>query len=101
MKFEMLIGPEDGRVLEFEKEKVRMGRFPDRETNDWFLSWDKWVSRGHTEVIRGEKDFKVRDRGSTHGTSVKGKSHLQNGEEAQLMPGDILIIGRLWVKFLG
>lgn len=107
MRFEVLMGPEDGRIVEFQEKEVRIGRRPDK--NDFVLSWDQWVSKEHATVTREGEIFKVVDRESTNGTSIRkginekcdlGKRFGER-EEAQLTPGDILIMGRLWIRFLG
>jgi pSer/pThr/pTyr-binding forkhead associated (FHA) protein len=103
MKFEIMVGPEDGKILEFAEEKIRIGRR--LVGNDLVLFHDPRASKEHAETINKGKIFTVVDKNSTHGTTMRKKCHLHPKEgmdrEAELSPGDILIMGKTWVRFLG
>lgn len=102
MKFEILLGPEDGEIKEINKEKVLIGRLP--EECDIIFPYDTKVSRKHAKVILKENLFRIEDLCSSHGTKV-GEKHLYpkkgSEKEAEIRSGDILIFGRTWVRFLG
>jgi len=103
MRFEILIGPDDGEIIECSKVEVRIGR--KREENDFVLPYDIEASRKHAKVIKKGESFTVVDRDSTRGTIIRGKCHLHPKEgkegEAELTPGDVLIMGKTLVRFLG
>ena len=98
IKFEILIGPDDGRIVEFEEERVRVGR--KSYENDLVQSHDKIMSKSHAQVRQADDGFLVTDMNSKHGTYVRGRVHLRS-EEAELRLGDILILGKTWLRFLG
>ena len=78
--------------------------------NDFTFVCDPMLSKRHAVVSREGERFRVADvgnegKGSRHGTRLKNrylkeKGHL-TGEGAALEEGDILIIGKTWVRFLG
>ena len=103
MRFEILIGPEDGRIVECQGKRVAIGR--SASGNDFEIRGDKRVSGFHAEAIQEGPTYKILDRRSKNGTEVKDKFYLWKERkerlEAPLVPGDVLIMGKLWVRFLG
>ena len=108
MKFEILIGPEDGQVRTFSEDEVTIGR--QFSENLFIIAGDGFVSKKHATVRCEGRNFTLADvgndgAGSTHGTHVKDqslrtKAHLK-GEQVALEAGDIFIVGITWVRFLG
>lgn len=106
MKFEVLNGPEDGKVVEVNKERITFGRLYDRDIS---LPYGKKVTRFHGEIYKkGDAVFAAdtgKDgKGSLHGITVKREGENINikGKEAEIRPGDILVIGKcIWLRFLG
>src|SRR5438132_14224229 len=60
--------PAGGRSAEIDRDVVRVGSIPD---NDVVLN-DDTVSRHHAEFVRSADGWKVRDLGSTNGTTLAG-----------------------------
>lgn len=98
MKFEILIGPDDGKVVEFEEERIGIGKRS--YENKLVLSHDNTISKSHAQVWQADHGFRVTDVNSKNGTHLRGRVHLRS-EEAELRPGDILILGKTWLRFLG
>lgn len=97
MKFEVLIGPEDGTVMDC-PDKCRIGRR--HEGNDLVLFWDHFASKSHAEIVSDGANSKIVDCMSRHGTNIEGRCHLRESEE-ELRPGEILVMGKTWLRFLG
>ncbi len=94
IRLEHLSGPEDGKIVGFSKERVRIGRGEDA---DLVLAHDETVSRHHADVVReGEKLF-VEDAGSTHGTFVDGQ---RISGRAELRPGSIMRVGHSFLQVM-
>ena len=106
MKFEILNGPEDGKIIEIDKEKVTFGRWPDRDIK--FL-YAKKVTRPHGEIYKKSNAAFIADigkegKGSLHGTIIKrGEEKIKiKGNKAEIKPGDIIIVGKnIWLRYLG
>ncbi|MGB8859392.1 MAG: FHA domain-containing protein [Ilumatobacteraceae bacterium] len=84
-------GPQAGAAMSLDAPITRLGRSTDGE-----ISLDDiTVSRRHAEIIRTGNEYLVRDSGSLNGTYVNN-SRI---EEAQLMQGDELQIGKFRLVF--
>ncbi|WP_309889825.1 sigma 54-interacting transcriptional regulator [Archangium sp.] len=63
-------GPNEGKSLVSDKERLRCGAHP---TNDLVLSEDRAVSRHHFEIITTERGWLLVDLNSTNGTFLDGR----------------------------
>ena len=84
-------GPNAGSKFLIDKDVTTAGRHPE---SDIFLD-DVTVSRRHAEFRRDDGKFFIRDAGSLNGTYV----NRQRVEEAQLVSGDELQIGKFKLTF--
>ncbi len=92
IRLEHLSGPEDGKIVGFSKERVRIGR---SEDCDLVLAHDGTVSRRHAELVReGERLF-IEDLGSTHGTFVDGQ---RISGRTEVRSGAIIRVGRSFLQ---
>lgn len=108
MRFEILIGPQDGMLIQVDGNQALIGR----QVSDGGIriTWDPYVSKKHVSVEREGRGFRIVDtgndgKGSTHGTvlydpSLHEKGHFR-GQAMSLEMGDIFMLGRTFVKFLG
>ena len=112
MRFEVLLGPEDGEQKGREGDRVTLGRGVE---NDIPFSYAGKVSGRHAEIgMEGGKyyiiDMGNRGEGSTNGTIILNKgieiwrevnTPPLPGEKELIEPGDIIILGRsIWLEFL-
>lgn len=67
---EILGGPEDGRIIRLNGEKVSVGR---REDNDIAIQSDSALSRRHAFIYWQDNRFWLEDRKSSFGTWVNGE----------------------------
>ncbi|MBI4917505.1 MAG: sigma 54-dependent Fis family transcriptional regulator [Acidobacteria bacterium] len=67
-ELEVLRGPDAGRRVPLERTAIRVGSDPD---NDLVVA-DPTVSGRHFEIVAGEHGRRLRDLGSTNGTTVDG-----------------------------
>jgi serine protease Do len=69
--FTHLIGPQKGERLEFDAERISVGRAP----NNLLCLGDgaRRVSAHHAEIIRQDEQYLLRDLGSTNGTIINGR----------------------------
>jgi adenylate cyclase len=81
------------RILEFDTNRIAIGRPSETEKPDADLSPDSHVSRQHAvlEVKNGE--FWLTDLGSRYGTQVNGREIRGQGEW-RLWPGDFVQVGQ-------
>ena len=91
VRLSVVSGPDDGRELVTEKERIRIGSHP---TSDLLLK-DRTVSRHHAEVQYTERGYLLVDLESTNGTLLDGK----RVERAYLAPGSSLKIGSTVITF--
>ena len=94
---EILNGAEDGKVVEFSKFPVMLGRHPE---DNLIIPCDNKVSRHHARILIDETGLFVEDvgwegQGSTNGTyhngeRISGKSPLQSN--------DTLVIGNCCLR---
>ena len=95
---EVLSGVEDGRIFEFDKFPVTLGR---HSSDDLCLSYDTSVSRHHARIVHDGKNFSLEDvgregKGSTNGTYLNGARIV--GKMA-LSSGDTFLVGNVWLRF--
>lgn len=69
-RLKVLVGPDAGRELASDRERIRIGADPG---SDLALGQDPTVSRSHCEILFTEKGYLLVDRGSTNGTFVDGR----------------------------
>ena len=63
----------------------RIGRSPDAN----FIIYSRQVSKEHTEIYRVQRDFRIRDLGSTNGTFVNGRPIIATN----IADGDVIRLG--------
>lgn len=88
---EVLEGPFSGRRYPVEGNLVVIGR---KEACDVFLP-DESISRRHALISRVGHQFYIKDQASTNGTYINGS----RVEQKELMPGDIIKVGRIPLRF--
>ncbi|WNG53984.1 sigma 54-dependent Fis family transcriptional regulator [Archangium gephyra] len=69
-RIQVSAGPDDGRSLVSDKERLRCGAHP---TNDLVLAEDRTASRHHFEIINTERGWLLVDLNSTNGTFLDGR----------------------------
>lgn len=84
-------GPDQGRELVTERERIRLGSHP---TCDLVLN-DRTVSRCHAEIQFTDKGYLLVDLESTNGTYLEGRRI----ERAYLAPGAALKVGGSVISF--
>jgi len=123
MKFEILNGPEDGKIIEINKKEITFGRLPDK---DIIFSYAKKITRIHGKFYEKQGKVFVVDmgkegKGSKNGIEVmrenekveiwknkitvykdERKEKEIEGNEIEIKPGDTIIIGKnIWLRYLG
>ncbi|SFG36775.1 FHA domain-containing protein [Desulfotomaculum arcticum] len=88
---EVLEGPLSGRRYQVEGNLAVIGR---KESCDIFLP-DESISRRHALISRVGRQFYIKDQASTNGTYINGA----RVEQEELMPGDMIKIGRILLRF--
>jgi DNA-binding NtrC family response regulator len=85
-RLQVTAGPDEGRSLVFDKERLRCGAHP---TNHLVLAEDRTASRHHFEIINTERGWLLVDLNSTNGTFLDGRkierAYLSSG--AQIRAG--------------
>ncbi|MFE8604664.1 sigma 54-interacting transcriptional regulator [Archangium violaceum] len=69
-RIQVSAGPDDGKSLVSDKERLRCGAHP---TNDLVLAEDRTASRHHFEIINTERGWLLVDLNSTNGTFLDGR----------------------------
>ncbi len=87
----ILGGPDRGKVYEFNRVEITIGRTMD---NDLVLT-DPGISRQHISIRDKGGAYILKDLGSSNGTKLNGKLI----EEEVLRPGDVITAGSAEVKF--
>ncbi len=87
LSLEVLEGPHQGKVLQLEKEVIRMGR---EDWCDLSLPNDPWVSTLHCECYLVEKGLRVLDLRSRNGIRLNDSPIL----DAYMLPGARLQLGQ-------
>jgi len=86
-----VISTQDRKAYRFSDGKVTLGRDPSNAV----VLCDEGVSRFHAEVWREGRGWRIKDCGSTNGTSVNGLSVENTG----LREGDTISIGDVTIGF--
>ena len=73
------------------------GSFPQIDLTD--VDVDAKVSRKHARISKDGAGYHLEDLGSLNGTSHQGSTRLVPGDLRQLSDGDVVIIGRLFLRF--
>jgi len=94
----VMSGAEDGRSVDIDRTPILLGRHPE---DDICLPNDSRVSRHHARITREGDSFFIEDvgpqgKGSTNGTYV-GKNRIK--EKTAILPGDIILLGTVYLKF--
>jgi pSer/pThr/pTyr-binding forkhead associated (FHA) protein len=94
----VMSGADDGKVLEFDKTPIVLGRHPE---DDVCLPYDTRVSRHHARITKEGEAYFIEEigpggRGSTNGTFVNEKRVTSR---TPLSTGDMILFGSVWVKF--
>ncbi len=69
-RLQVAAGPDEGKSLVSDKERLRCGAHP---TNDLVLAEDRTASRHHFEIINTERGWLLVDLNSTNGTFLDGR----------------------------
>jgi DNA-binding NtrC family response regulator len=69
-RLQVSAGPDEGKSLVSDKERLRCGAHP---TNDLVLAEDRTASRHHFEIINTERGWLLVDLNSTNGTFLDGR----------------------------
>ncbi|QRK13663.1 sigma 54-dependent Fis family transcriptional regulator [Archangium violaceum] len=81
-RIQVTAGPDDGKSLVSDKERLRCGAHP---TNDLVLAEDRTASRHHFEIINTERGWLLVDLNSTNGTFLDGRrierAYLSSGSQ--------------------
>lgn len=98
MMITVMSGADDGKVFEFDKTPIVLGRHPE---DDVCLPYDTRVSRHHARITKEGKAYFVEDtgpegKGSTNRTLVNENRVVSR---TPLSSGDMILIGNVWVKF--
>jgi len=94
----VMSGADDGKVSEFDKTPIVMGRHPE---DDVCLPYDTRVSRHHARITKEGKAYFIEDtgpegKGSTNGTCVGEKKIIS---KTRLAAGHMILLGSVWAKF--
>lgn len=94
----VMSGAEDGRMFEFNRTPVVIGRHPD---DDVYLPYNLGVSRHHARITFEQNTYFIEDvgpkgNGSTNGTFLHGKRVTT---KTSISSGDIFLLGTVWVRF--
>lgn len=98
IKITVMSGAEDGRVFDFEKTPVIMGRHHD---DDVYLPHDIRVSRHHARIIQEEDIYYIEDvgpegKGSANGTYIGDK---EIDTRTVISSGEVILLGTVLVRF--
>ena len=91
----VVAGPDEGKELIVERERVTVGR---SVICDLVLA-DKAVSGTHFEIVAGEHGFMLRDLGSTNGTLCGSSGSELRVREVWLKPGTTIAVGQSTLRF--
>ena len=97
-RIRVMSGAQDGRIFNIDRTPIMVGRHSE---DDIYLSGDNRLSRHHARITREGDSFFIEDvgpqgKGSTNGTYV-GKNRV--AEKTAISPGDIILLGSIYVKF--
>ena len=96
---EVLSGIEDGKVFEYSKFPVLLGR---HHEDDLYLPYDASISRHHARIVRDGQTYFLEDvgregKGSTNGTYLNNTRIVG---KTLLSSGDIFLIGNVCLRFM-
>jgi len=91
-RLQVTAGPNEGRSLVSDKERLRCGA---HSSNDLVLAEDRAVSRHHFEILTTERGWLLVDLNSTNGTFLDGR----RVERAYLSPGAQVRAGSSQLSF--
>ncbi|ATB30339.1 sigma 54-interacting transcriptional regulator [Melittangium boletus] len=91
-RLQVTAGPDEGRSLVSDKERLRCGA---HSSNDLVLAEDRAVSRHHFEILTTERGWLLVDLNSTNGTFLDGR----RVERAYLSPGAQVRAGSSQLSF--
>ncbi|HEX8535833.1 MAG TPA: sigma 54-interacting transcriptional regulator, partial [Cystobacter sp.] len=91
-RLQVTAGPDEGRSLVSDKERLRCGAHP---TNDLVLAEDRTASRHHFEILNTERGWLLVDLNSTNGTFLEGR----RVERAYLSAGALVRAGSSVLSF--
>jgi DNA-binding NtrC family response regulator len=92
-RLQVTAGPDEGRSLVSDKERLRCGAHP---TNDLVLAEDRTASRHHFEILNTERGWLLVDLNSTNGTFLEGR----RVERAYLSVGAVVRAGSSTLSFM-
>ena len=95
---EVLGGSEDGKIFEFSKFPITLGR---HHEDDLYLPSDASISRHHARILRDGQVFFIEDlghdgKGSTNGTFLNDERIVGI---TPLLSGEMFIIGNICLRF--
>jgi pSer/pThr/pTyr-binding forkhead associated (FHA) protein len=98
IKITIMSGAEDGKIFEFEKPQITLGRHPE---DDVYLPDDIRVSRHHARITKESDSYYIEDigpqsKGSTNGTFVGEKRVVGI---INLSPVELILLGSVYLKF--
>ena len=96
----VMSGADDGKVFEFDKTPIIMGRHPE---DDVCLPYDTRVSRHHARITEEGKAYFIEDvgpegKGSTNGTHIND-CDKKIADKTRVSSGDMVLLGGVWVRF--
>ncbi|WNG23214.1 sigma 54-dependent Fis family transcriptional regulator [Cystobacter fuscus] len=91
-RVQVTAGPDEGRSIVSDKERLRCGAHP---TNDLVLAEDRTASRHHFEILNTERGWLLVDLNSTNGTFLEGR----RVERAYLSAGAVVRAGSSVLSF--
>ncbi|OJH35308.1 sigma-54-dependent Fis family transcriptional regulator [Cystobacter ferrugineus] len=91
-RLQVTAGPDEGRSVVSDKERLRCGAHP---TNDLVLAEDRTASRHHFEILNTERGWLLVDLNSTNGTFLEGR----RVERAYLSAGAVVRAGSSMLSF--
>jgi len=94
----VMSGADDGKVFEFEKTPIALGRHAD---DDVYLPYDARVSRHHARITHDGESYFIEDvgpegKGSNNGTYVRDK---KISTKTPISSGEMILLGNVWIKF--
>ncbi|MET0404778.1 MAG: sigma 54-interacting transcriptional regulator [Cystobacter sp.] len=91
-RLQVTAGPDEGRSVLSDKERLRCGAHP---TNDLVLAEDRTASRHHFEILNTERGWLLVDLNSTNGTFLEGA----RVDRAYLSAGAVVRAGSSTLSF--
>jgi pSer/pThr/pTyr-binding forkhead associated (FHA) protein len=97
-KITIMSGVEDGRIYEFAKTPIMLGRHSD---DDICIPYDVRISRHHARINQEGGSYFIEDVGpegksSNNGTYVRNK---KIATKTAISAGEMILLGSVWIKF--